>query len=137
MDHTQSGTHKEWNTRGVERTDRKWNSQELAYVRRNVTEMRTKGIARWHETEIQDREASCHSYYIPWKKEVISLILGSAPKKYASPYYQVKVGHGAVGTFLARIGLPKPPNAGGAELQSKQWSIRMPDVESGGNREGN
>ena len=30
-------------------------------------------------------------------------------KKYASRYYQLKVGHGAVGTFLARIGMIETP----------------------------
>ena len=39
----------------------------------------------------------------------ISPILGSAPKKYASRYYQLKVGHGAVGTFLARIQVIETP----------------------------
>ena len=32
---------------------------------------------------------------------------GNAPKKYASRYCQLKVGHRAVGTFLASIGLIK------------------------------
>ena len=31
------------------------------------------------------------------------------PKKYASRYYQLKVGHGAVGTFLARIKVIESP----------------------------
>lgn len=56
----------------------RWSS--LAYVRRNVTEMRSKGIARWHETGTRDREASRRVYYIPRTKEGISLILGSPPK---------------------------------------------------------
>ncbi len=37
------------------------------------------------------------------------MALGSAPKKYASRYYQLKVGHGAVGTFLVRIGVIETP----------------------------
>lgn len=65
--------------------------------------MRIKGIT-WHKTETLDREASRRGYYISWTKEGISLILGSAPKKYALRYYELKVGHGAVETFLARIG---------------------------------
>ena len=40
---------------------------------------------------------------------VSSPMLGSAPKKYASRYYQLKVGHGAVGTFLARVGVIETP----------------------------
>ena len=65
----------------------------LAYVRRNVTEMRLKGIARWHQTETQDREINRRGYYIPRTKEGISLILGNASKNHASRYYQLKVGH--------------------------------------------
>lgn len=34
---------------------------------------------------------------------------GHAPKKYASRFYQLKVGHTAVGTFLARIGAIETP----------------------------
>ena len=85
------------------RSTERWSS--LAYIKRNVTEMRSKGIARWHKTETQDRESSRRGYHIPRTKEGISLILGSAPKKYTSRYYQLKKGQGAVGTFLARIGV--------------------------------
>ena len=35
--------------------------------------------------------------------------LGRAPKKYAARYYQIKVGHGVVETFLARIGAIETP----------------------------
>ena len=37
------------------------------------------------------------------------MALGSAPKKYASRYYQLKVGHGAVGTFLVTIKVIETP----------------------------
>lgn len=47
-------------------------------------------------------------YYVPWTKGDINPTLANAPQKYASWYYQLKVGHGAVGTFLARIGVIKP-----------------------------
>ena len=67
--------------------------------------MRSNGITRWHSTETEDREISRRGYYIPRIQKGISAILGSAPKKYASRYYQLKVRHGAVGTFLARIGI--------------------------------
>ena len=36
-------------------------------------------------------------------------LLGSTPKKYASRYFQLKTGHGAIGTFLARIGVIETP----------------------------
>ena len=31
-------------------------------------------------------------------------LLGKTLKRYASRYFQLKVGHGAVGTYLAKIG---------------------------------
>lgn len=92
--------------KGGKLTER-WSS--LAYVRKNVTEIRLKSIARWHETKTQERETSRRGYYVPRTKEGISLILGNSSKKYASRYYQLKVGHGAIGTFLARIGRIETP----------------------------
>lgn len=71
--------------------------------------MRSNDVTKWHNTETEDRETSRRGYYIPRKKGGISVTLGSAPKKYASRYYQLKVGHGAAGTFLARIGVIETP----------------------------
>lgn len=81
----------------------------MAYIRKNVDEMRSRAVAQWHETEIREREISRRGYYIPRRKEGISLVLGNASKKYASRYYQLKVRHGAVGTFLASIGVIETP----------------------------
>ena len=36
-------------------------------------------------------------------------MIGNLPKKFASRYYQLKVGHGVVGTFLAKIGVIETP----------------------------
>ena len=82
----------------------------MAYIRKNVDEMRSRAVAQWHETEIRERKISRRGYYIPRTKEGISLVLGNAPKKYASRFYQLKVGHGAVGTYLARIGVIEAPD---------------------------
>ena len=92
--------------KGGKLTER-WSS--LAYIRKNVTETRTRDLTKWHEMETQDREASRCGYYVLRTKGGISLALGSAPKKYASRYYQLKVGHGAGGTFLVRIGVIQTP----------------------------
>ena len=89
------------------RLTERWSS--LAYVRKNMSEIRSKSIARWHETETHEREISRRGYYSPRTKEGISLMLGKSSKKYASRYYQLKVRHGAIGTFLARIGLIETP----------------------------
>ena len=71
----------------------------LPHIKKSLTDIRHKETIKWHETKMQEREASRCGYYIPWTRGGISPILGNAPKKYASRYYQLKVGHGAVGTF--------------------------------------
>lgn len=50
-----------------------------------------------------------HFHPILTTKGGISLILGSALKKYALRYYQHKIGHGEVGTCLARIDVIETP----------------------------
>ncbi len=37
------------------------------------------------------------------------MILGKAPKKYAARFYQLKVGHGTVGNYLAKTGVIETP----------------------------
>ena len=39
----------------------------------------------------------------------MSKVLGRTAKKYASRYLQLKAGHGAVGSYLARIGVIEIP----------------------------
>ncbi len=76
----------------------RWSS--LTYIKKNLAQVRS---TKWHERKIQEREASRRSFYIPWTKAEINQVLGNAPKKYAARYYQLKVGHGAIGIYLARI----------------------------------
>ena len=90
------------------RLTERWSS--LAYIRKNVDEVRSRAVAWRHETEIRERKMSRRGYYIPRTEEGISLVLGNPPKKYASRFYQLKVGHGAVGTYLARIGVIEAPD---------------------------
>ena len=53
----------------------------------------------------EERERRNRSYYVPRLKAGIHLVLGQAPKRYASRFFQLKVGHGAIGVFLERIGV--------------------------------
>ena len=84
-----------------------WSS--LAYIKKNLSHVRSKELTSWHERKTEEREVSRCGYYVPWTKNSINPILGSTPKKYASRYYQLKVGHGAVGTHLARLGVIETP----------------------------
>lgn len=60
-------------------------------------------LIKWHKSITQNKKASSCDYYIPRIIKDISLTIKNAPKKYASRYYQLKVEHGAVGTFLIKI----------------------------------
>ena len=90
--------------KGGKLTER-WSS--LAYIKRNVCDIRLRDLTKWHESETHNREASHCGFYILRTSEGISPALRSASKKYASRYYQLKVGQGAVRTFLVRIGAIK------------------------------
>lgn len=68
-------------------------------------------LTEWHEVKSQEREVSRRGFYIPQLEKGMSRLLGSTSKKYASLYYlQLKVGHGAVGTYLAKIEAIETPN---------------------------
>lgn len=55
------------------------------------------------------RQPSAVVVFTLGQKIASTQILGNTPKKYASRYYQLNVGHGAVGTYLARIGVIETP----------------------------
>ncbi len=83
--------------RGGQQAER-WSS--LAHIRKRLVQARSQELSKWHEVKIQERENSRRGYYTPWTKEGINPTLANAPKKYASRYYQLKVGHGAIGIIL-------------------------------------
>lgn len=79
----------------------RWSS--LIHTKKNLADVRSMEISRWHEKMIQERGVSRRGFYIPWTKAEIQLLLGNAPKRYAARFYQLKVGHGAIRTYLVRI----------------------------------
>lgn len=89
-------------------------------------------LANWHETKRDEREASRQGLYFPRLKAGMDELLGSTSKKYASRYLQLKTGHGAIGTFLARIGVIESPRMlvvrGGRTVC---WALvhKVPEVE--------
>ena len=103
----QSDTEEHQDLRSVHRQAERWSS--LANIRENLAKVRSTEITSWHERKIQEREPSRHGFYVPWTKPEIISVLGNAPKKYAAGYFQLKVGHGAVGRYLARIGRIETP----------------------------
>ena len=81
----------------------------LEHIKKNLAQVRSTEITKWHESKIQGREVSRRGFYIPWTKAGINPVLRKALKKYAARYYQLKVGHGAVEIYLARMGRIETP----------------------------
>ena len=106
-----------------------WSS--LAYIKKNLSDVCSKELTNCHERKTQEREASRYGYYIPWTKNSINPILGSTSKKYASRYYQLKVGHGAVGTHLVRIGAIETPQCWWCREPVQTVEHYTPDVGGG------
>lgn len=74
------------------------------YMGQGITEAKYSEIVSWHQIRNEEKERGSQSYCVPRLKPGIQPALGQAPKKYATRFFQLKVGHGAVGVFLARIG---------------------------------
>ncbi len=91
----------------------KWTS--LTHIKRRITDEKKTQICTWYEQKIKDRESSRRGYYIPCLATQIDLLLGWRRKLYASRFYQLKVGHGAISTFFERIR---------AEESAKFWWCR-------------
>ncbi len=70
----------------------------------HVTTEEKKSQIIWYGQKMREREASRRGFYIPCIKPQIHPLLGKAKKSYASRFYQLQTGHGAIGTFLERIG---------------------------------
>lgn len=79
----------------------RWSS--LAHVNWKINEAQRSEIHSWHEAKNEERERRSRNYYTPRPKPGIDPVLGRALKKYASRFFQLIVGHGAVGVFLERI----------------------------------
>ena len=84
-----------------------WSS--LTHIKTELKRTKLAELSAWHQVKTQERETSRRGFYISQAKCGINSTLGKAPKKYTARYYQLKTGHGAFGTFLARIGALETP----------------------------
>ena len=73
-----------------------WTS--LTHIKQQITEEKKLQISIWHEQKTKEQEASRRGFYIPCLKTHIHPLLGKAKKLYASRFYQLKIGHGAIRT---------------------------------------
>lgn len=115
--------------------ERIWTAKRtsLTHLERPITEENRAQIYSWHEQKTKERESGRRSFKIPCLKTRIDSLLEGAKKFYASRFYQLKIGHGAIGTFLEMIGAPESPlDAGGVATLSNQSCICTQSVENGG-----
>ena len=92
--------------KGGRQTD---HSSSLTFIKTELQRTRSAELLLWNQSKSQEREATVQGFYVPEVKSGINPILGKALKKYAMRFYQLKIGHGAIGTFLARIGVMETP----------------------------
>ena len=84
-----------------------WSS--LTHIKIAIQKTKLAELVQWHQAKSQEREATLRGFYIPKVKVGMSPTLSNTSKKYAMRYFQLKVGHGAIGVFLARIGVVETP----------------------------
>lgn len=84
-----------------------WSS--LFHIKKELDESKSQELTRWHEVKTQERESSRRGFYVPWVKRRMNEILGNTAKKNASRPPKPMVGHGAVWTYLAKIGVVETP----------------------------
>ena len=93
-----------------------------------MIQAQSQELANWHEKKKQEKKNNRHGYYIPWK-EGINSTLTNASKKYSLQYYQLKVRHDAIRTYLAKIGLLRSLSVGGVTEQNKLLSTYTPNAD--------
>ena len=75
----------------------------LAHLKRRITEEKKSQLWAWHDQKTKERESRKRGFYVPFSKAEMDPLLGKTKKFYASRFYQLKIGHGAIGMFLNRI----------------------------------
>ncbi len=80
----------------------RWTS--LTHLKRQITEEKKSQLRAWYEQKTKERESRKGGFYVLSLKAEMDPLLGQTKKVYASRFYQLKTGHGAIGTFLSRIG---------------------------------
>jgi hypothetical protein len=76
----------------------------LAYISRTVTEARVEARQSWLSRVLSKRSAKAQRAYRPGKGWKQDPVIAKASKEAENRYYQLKVGHAAVGEYLQRIG---------------------------------
>ncbi len=67
----------------------RWSS--LTHVNKKITDAKNLEVYSWHQSRNEERERTSQSFYVPRIKTGIHPVLGQAPKRYASRFFQLKV----------------------------------------------
>ena len=76
-------------------------------MKRQIIKEKKAQLRAWHEQKTKDRESRKSGFYIFSPKVAMDPLLDKAKKIDALRFYQLKIGDGAIGTFLKRIGATK------------------------------
>ena len=79
----------------------KWTS--LTHLKRRSIEEKKVQLQAWHEQKRKEQQSRKTGFYVFSSKAEIDPLLGKDKKVEVSRFYQLKVGHGAIDTFLKKI----------------------------------
>ena len=71
--------------------------QQNGLARRRIMEEKKAQLLTWHGQMTKEREGGKSGFYFPCLKTQIDPLLGKTKKFYASRFYQLEIGHGAIG----------------------------------------
>jgi hypothetical protein len=106
-------------------------SLSLAYLHRTCNEANQIQRQQWLIQAIEKRSHKAQQHYRPQKGWKLDPVAGAAPKQLARRYYQLKVGHAAIPSYLSQIGIQDSSRcqscqapqgtAGHLLMQCRQW----------------
>lgn len=99
-----------------------------AHVRTELKRTTLDELSTWHLLKTQESEDSRRGFYISRTK----FNIGKSAKVYTARYYQLKIGHGAVGTFVANIEAIESPKL----WWCRRWSTFTQNAVDGEKGEG-
>lgn len=91
----------------------------LTHINAKLQKSRLAKLLAWHQVKTQDKKAIVQGFYVLSAKSSINPTLSEALKRYAIQYYQLKIGHGVVGTYLIRIGVMETPESWWSRAQKQ------------------
>ena len=107
----------------------RWTS--LTHLKRRIREGKRAQQSAWRNQKAREKEEQRRGFYFSSLKMQMDPVLGKTRKFSASRLYQLKVGHGAIGTFLHRIGATETAECwwcGDAEQSVYTFVYKVPEM---------